>query len=98
VVQCFRGQLVRLLLEERLDVARRDVDEAPSPEPRADEVLPDRPDARPIRDLALEKLLGPPADQIVDGAAAVLGRTRVEPMPSAILRSSSSDSPGRIGS
>jgi hypothetical protein len=85
VIDRLGGEVGGLLLEERLDVTGRDVDQPPRAERRADDVLSDRPDALRIRRALREELLDPPCDHCVDRAASVPRRSPVDAIPRAIL-------------
>jgi hypothetical protein len=85
VVQSLRREVSGLLLEERFDVTRPDVDQPSPAQLRADDVLSDRADALSVRGSLGEKLVDPPLDHLIDRAAAVLRWALVEAMPRAIL-------------
>ena len=85
MVQSLRRADVDLLLEKHLDLSRRDVDQVPAPELRSDEMLSDRSDGAVVASRLRQIRVDPPAEELVDGPAAVFRRGLLDSEADAFL-------------
>jgi len=85
MVQSLRRADVDLFLEKHLDLSRCDLDQVPAPQLRSDEMLPDRSDGAVVARRLGQVRIGPPAEELIDGPAAVFRRGLLDSEANAFL-------------